>query len=113
MLIAGRCTVEKHPYLEGTMSGRDSRNDVKSDMEWLAGLEQPTPEDNDAPGEVEPTADKDATLDKPANDGIESEPWDDGLLALRRRAQDYKNLPPIHQNNPRTGLSSRLRRFWR
>ncbi len=102
-----------HPYLEGAMSGRDSRNDVKSDMEWLAGLEQPTPEDHDAPGEVESAADKDTMLDKSANRGPESEPQDDGLLELRRRAQDYKNRPPIHQNNPRTGLSSRLRRFWR
>ena len=87
------------------MSGRDSRNDVKSDMEWLAGLGQPTPENDDDPGEVESAADEDA--------GRESEPWDDGLLELRRRAQDYKNRPPIHQNNPRTGLSSKLRRFWR
>ncbi len=95
------------------MSGRDSRNDVNSDMEWLAGLEQPTPENNYAAGEVESAADEDAMLDESANAGIESEPWGDGLLALRRRAQDYKNPPPIHQNNPRTGLSSRLRRFWR
>ncbi len=94
------------------MSGRDSRNDVKSDMEWLAGLEQPTPENDDDPGEVESAANKDAMPDKSANAGIENERWDDGLLELRRRAQDYKNLPPIHQNNPRTGLSSRLRRFW-
>lgn len=110
--MQGRCMVEKHPYLEGDMSGRDGRNDVKSDMEWLAGLEQPTPEDDDATGEVESAADEVAMLDKSVNGGIESEPRDDGLLELRRRAQDYKNPPPIHQNNPRTGLSSRLRRFW-
>ncbi len=95
------------------MSGRDSRNDVNSDMEWLAGLGRPTPESDDAPGEVESAADKDAMLDKSATSGRENEPWDDGLLELRRCAQDYKNRPPIHQNNPRTGLSSRLRRFWR
>ena len=94
------------------MSGQDSRNDVESDMEWLAGLEQPTPEDDDASGEVESAANKDAMPDKSANAGIQSA-WDDGLLELRRRAQDYKNRPPIHQNNPRTGLPSRLRRFWR
>ncbi len=106
-------TVEMQPYLEGTMSRRDSRNDVNSDMEWLAGLEQPTLEDDDAPGEVESATDKDAVPDSSANRGRESGPWDDGLLELRRRAQDYKNPPPIRQNNPRTGLSSRLRRFWR
>ena len=105
--------VERHPYLEGAMSGRDSRNDVKSDMEWLAGLEQPTPEDDDASGDVESAADEDAMLEKSANGATENEPWDDGLLKLRRRAQDYKNPPPIHQNSPRTGLPSRLRRFWR
>ena len=69
------------------MGGLDSRNDVKSDMEWLGGLGEPTLDTDDAPVEAEAEADD-------AISGESADGWSDvfgeldGLLVLRRLAQE-------------------------
>ena len=70
------------------MSERESRNDVKSDMEWLAGLGEPTPDSDDAPLEAEAETDEDAISGESADGGGEPFGEVDGLVVLRRLAQE-------------------------
>lgn len=69
------------------MGGRDSRNDV-SDMEWLVGLGKPTPDGDDVPREAESEADEDPMLGELADGGGDPLGEFDGLLVLRRLAQE-------------------------
>ena len=93
---------KSNPYLEGTMSGRYNSDNLKSVLEWVGGLGEPTPNDDDGPREAK------------SADGW-GDPFGelDGILRLRRRAQDYKNPPPIRRNNSHTDRTSRLSQFWR
>ena len=70
------------------MGGRDSRNDVKSDMEWLAGLGEPTPDKDDSPVEAQAEAEEDAMPGESADGGGDPFGELDGLVVLRRLAQE-------------------------
>lgn len=70
------------------MSGRDSRNDVKSDVEWLTGLGEPPPVSDDALRETESETDEDAMSGGLADGGGDPFGELDGLLVLRRLAQE-------------------------
>jgi hypothetical protein len=70
------------------MSGRDSRNDVKSDVAWLTGLGEPLPVSDDAPREAESETDEDAMSGELADGGGDPFGELDGLLVLRKLAQE-------------------------
>ena len=65
------------------MSGRDSRNDVKSDVAWLTGLGEPLPVSDDAPREAELETDEDAMSGELADGGGDPLGEPDGLLVRR------------------------------
>ena len=94
------------------MSGRDSRNDVKSDMVWLTGLGEPTPDSDDAPREAESETDEDARSGEVADGGGDPFGERDGLLVLRRLAQEAgKPQPRFRGLRRRAQHDNKHRRF--
>ena len=88
------------------MGGLDSRNDVKSDMEWLGGLGEPTLDTEDAPVEAETEA-EDAISGESADGWSDPSGKLDGLLVLRRLAQEASK--PDKTRTRFRGLRSRAR----